>query len=91
MYAEGAGTDRMFQKWSEVFFFPSFFKDFTYLVLERGKERERRRERNIPVWFPFARLPPGTWPETQAYALPCSQTGDPLVHRQALNPLSHQP
>ena len=31
----------------------------------------------------------GTWPATQACALTGNQTGDPLVHRPALNPLSH--
>ena len=31
----------------------------------------------------------GTWPETQACALTGNQTGDLLVHRLALNPLSH--
>ena len=31
----------------------------------------------------------GTWPTTQAHALTVNQTGDPLVHKLALNPLSH--
>ena len=31
----------------------------------------------------------GTWPATQACALTGNQTGDPLVHRPALIPLSH--
>ena len=31
----------------------------------------------------------GTWPTTQACALTGTQTGDPLVLRPALNPLSH--
>ena len=31
----------------------------------------------------------GTWPATQACALMGNQTGDPLVRRPALNPLSH--
>ena len=30
-----------------------------------------------------------TWPATQACALTGNQTGDPLVHRQVLSPLSH--
>ena len=30
-----------------------------------------------------------TWPTTQACALTGNQTGDPLVHRPALHPLSH--
>ena len=33
--------------------------------------------------------PTGTWPATQACALTGNQTSDPLVHRLALNPLSH--
>ena len=31
----------------------------------------------------------GTWPETQACALAGNRTGDPLVCRPALNPLSY--
>ena len=31
----------------------------------------------------------GTWPATQAYALTGTRSGDPLVQRPALNPLSH--
>ena len=31
----------------------------------------------------------GTWPATQACALTGNQTYNPLVHRPALNPLSH--
>ena len=29
------------------------FKDFMYLFLERGEEREKERERNINVWLPL--------------------------------------
>ena len=59
---------------------------FIYLFIylqERGGGKERERERNITVWLPFAHLPLGTWPETQACALTGNQTGDPLVHRLA--------
>ena len=31
----------------------------------------------------------GTWPTTQACALIGNRTGNPLVHRPVLNPLSH--
>ena len=31
----------------------------------------------------------GTWPATQAYSLTGNGTGDPLICRKALNPLSH--
>ena len=33
--------------------------------------------------------PTGAWPITQACALTGNQTGDPLLRRLALNPLSH--
>ena len=61
---------------------------FTYLFLERGG-REGERERNINVWLPLTHPLPGTWPITQACALTGKQTSNPLVHRLALNPLSH--
>ena len=31
----------------------------------------------------------GTWPTTQACALTGNRTGDPLVYRSVLSPLSH--
>ena len=48
------------------------FKDFVYLLLERGKEEERERERNINVWLPLVNPLLRTWPETQA----CAPTGN---------------
>ena len=57
-----------------------FFK-IIYLFLERGERKEKERERNINMWLPLMSPPLGTWTATQA----C----DPLVHRLALNPLSH--
>ena len=45
----------------------SFFKDFIYLFLERGREEER--EININVWLPLACPLLGTWPAIQARAL----------------------
>ena len=36
-----------------------FLKDFIYLFLERGKGREKGRERNISVWLPLAVPPTG--------------------------------
>ena len=65
------------------------FKDFIYLFLERREGREKERERNINVWLPLMHPPLGTWPATQACALTGSRTGDPLVHRPVLSPLSH--
>ena len=51
-----------------------------------GKEKER--ERNINVWLPLTSPLLGTWPATQACALTRNQTGNPLVHRPTLSPLS---
>ena len=41
------------------------------------------------MWLPLVHPQLGTWPATQACALTGNQTGDSLVHRPALNPLSH--
>ena len=41
------------------------------------------------VRLPLTRPQMGPWPATQAHALAGNQTSDPLVHRPALNPLSH--
>ena len=46
-------------------------------------------ERNINVWLPLAHPLLGTWSVTQAFVLTGNRTSDPLVHRPALNPLSH--
>ena len=70
------------------FFCFCFFKDFIYLFLDRGEGREKE-ERNISVWLPLTHLLLGTWLATQACALTGNQTGDPLVPKQVLNPLSH--
>ena len=70
---------------SQVVFLILCFKDFIYLFLER----EERRERNINVWLPLAHRLLRTWPATQACALTRNWTGDPLVCRLSLNPLSH--
>ena len=67
----------------------SFFKDFIYLFLDRGKGRENKRERNINVWLPFTQPILGTWPATQACVVTGNRTSNPLVLRPALNPLSH--
>ena len=72
---------------SKLKFHCYFFKDFIYLFLERKGRKER--ERNLSVWLPLVRPLLGTWPATQAWALTGNQTGDPLVCRLALNPLSH--
>ena len=66
-----------------------FFQDFIDLFLEKGARKEKERERNIDVWLLLMHLPLGTWLATQACALTGNQTGDPLVRRSALSPLSH--
>ena len=63
---------------------------FLHLSIYLSREEGRgERERNINVWLPLVRPLLGTWPETQACALTGDWTGDPLVWRPALNPLSH--
>ena len=66
-----------------------FLKKIFYFFLERGEVKEKERESNIDVWLlltcPFL----GTWPSTQACALTGNWTGDSLVCRPALNPLSY--
>ena len=46
-------------------------------------------EKNIDVWLPLTCPTLGTWPSTQACAQTGNLTGDLLVRRLALNPLSH--
>ena len=65
-----------------------FFSDFIYLFLDRGEGRETVRQRNH-VWLPFIHPHLGTWPATQAFSLTRNRACDPLVHKLALNPLSH--
>ena len=80
--------------WNDHFdlscFFNVFFLRF-YLFIFRGKGREKERERNINVWLPVMWPPLRTWPTAQACALTGNRTGDPLLHRPALNPLSYTP
>ena len=73
-----------------IFCVTFFFKDFIYLFLERGEGKEKERERSINVRLPVVCAHQlETRPTAQAWALAGSQTGDPLVHRPALSPLSH--
>ena len=72
-----------------ILFYIYISQDFIYLFLDREEGREKESERNINVWLPFTHPLRGTWPTTQACALTGNQTGDPLVRRLALNPLSH--
>ena len=64
-----------------------FLKDLVYLFLE-GKGG-RKGEKHQCVVASHVRPLLGTWPTTQACALVGNQTGDPLLHRPALNPLSN--
>ena len=66
-----------------------FFKDFIDLFLERGEGREIERERNINGWLPLVHPPLRTQPATQTCVLTGNRTGEPLVRRPALYPLSH--
>ena len=59
-----------------------------YLFLERGEGKGKKRERNINQ-LPFTCPQPGTWPTTQACAPTGNRTGNLLVRRLVLNPLSH--
>ena len=70
------------------FYFFNLLKRF-YLFLERDEGRDKEKERNINVWLPLTYPLQGTWPVTQPCALTGNWTGDLLVHRLALSPLSH--
>ena len=64
------------------YYYPHFiylfiiFKDFICLVLERGEEWKKERERNISVCLLLTRPQLKTWPATQACALTGNRTGD---------------
>ena len=70
------------------FSFFCFFK-ILFLFYTEGNSGKKERERNINVWLPLPHPKPETWPTTQACVLTGNRTSDPLVHRPALNPLSH--
>ena len=59
------------------------------LIFREGKGREKEGEKRERVVASHACPPLGTWPATQACALTGNRISDPLVHRLALNPLSH--
>ena len=66
----------------------TYFLKKILFIFREGKQG-RKKERNINVWFPLMRPLLGIWLATQVCALTGNQTGNPLVHRPALNPLSH--
>ena len=51
--------------------------------------REKESKGNISVMLSLTCPLPGTWPATQACAVTGNQTGNLLVCRLMLNPLSH--
>ena len=65
----------------------SFLRFYLYIFRERGREGEGGGENiyQLPLTCPLL----GTWPATQASTLTGNRTGDRLVHRLVLNPLSH--
>ena len=77
-------------QWTYVCFFSFLFLKVLFIFRERGKEGETHqcvRERNNQLLLTRPQL--GTWPTTQTCALPGNRTSHLLVHRWALNPLSH--
>ena len=66
-----------------------FFFQILFIYFQRGEGREKKRERNIIVWLPLTCPLLATWPATQAGALTGNRTGESLVHRPELNPLSY--
>ena len=68
-----------------VFF---FLKQRFYLFLDKGEGREKERERNINVVASHAPTTGGL-PRNPGKCSDWESTGDPLVLRAVLNPLSH--
>ena len=61
-------------------------KIFYLFFRQKGQEGEREGEKHQCM---VASHTPPTGPTTQACVLTGNQMGDPLIHRLALNPLSH--
>ena len=68
-----------------AFFF--FFLRFHLFFREKGREGEREGKKHLLFASRMPQL--GTWPATQACAVTGNQTGNLLVCRLMLNPLSH--
>ena len=65
------------------------FKKYFLIYFQREGNVGRNREKHQCVVASHVPPPQGTWPATQACALIGNWTGNPLVCRLALNPLSH--
>ena len=70
-----------------------FLRFYLFTCREDGRgEKEREKTINVKeIHLSVASHKPqlGTWPATQGSALTGNRTGDLLVHRVALSPLSH--
>ena len=62
---------------------------YLFIFGERGKQKEKERERNISVWLPLVCPLLRTRPGTQACALTGNWTSNPWLCSLTLNPLSH--
>ena len=67
----------------------SFLKKISFIYFYRGKGKEKKRERNINVGLSLKCPLLETWPATQGCALNGNWSGNPMVCRAVLNPLSH--
>ena len=72
-----------------LFFLSFFLKDFKFIFRERGREGEKRREGTLMCGYLLCTPYRGPGPQPQARALTGNRTGDPLVCRPVLKPLSH--
>ena len=70
--------------------FVLFKRSYLFIFRQSGREGERegKKHRCVRDGLPLSHPQLGTWPVTQACAL-MNWTSDFLVHRLALNPLSH--
>ena len=66
-----------------------FKKDFTYLFLERGGEREKEGEKHQCMAVSYAAPHWGPGLQLRHVSSTGNETSNPLVCRLALNPLSH--
>ena len=72
------------------YFYFTFYCLRFYLFIFRQSGREGEREEEKHQCVVASHVPQlGIWPATQACALTGNQTGNPLVRRPVLNPLSH--